>query len=138
MTELMTDLAPTAALAFVALCVVWLVWRAIRSLFGSRAREPHELPRAAPDVSRREPVLVAAPAPSSPATVPDAADVLALKASIDGLARQIALLEKRLSPANTNVPAAFPPRPAREPAIEPDARPAIPVEEPVIIPERRI
>ncbi len=137
MTELMTDLAPMAAMAFVALCVVWLVWRAIRSLFGSRVRDPHELPRAAPDMSRREPVLVAATAPPSPSAVPDAADVLALKASIDGLARQIALLEKRLSPANTNVPAAFPPRPAREEAGAPDARPAI-SDEPVIVPERRI
>jgi hypothetical protein len=88
-------------------------------------------------MSRREPVLVAATAPPSPSAVPDAADVLALKASIDGLSRQVALLEKRLSPANTNVPTAFPPRPVREPATDIEARPAL-SEEPVIVPERRI
>jgi hypothetical protein len=42
---------------------------------------------------------VVEPSRSSSATIPDAADVLALKASIDALTRQIASLENRLLPA---------------------------------------
>jgi hypothetical protein len=135
MTELMTEFAPMAAMAFVALCIVWLVWRGIRNLFRSASPERHEMPRVVTEASRREPHLGASTPPSSaPSTVPDAADVLSLKASIDALARQIGLLEKRLSPANTNTPPVLVPRAA---STEPEARKAS-AEPPVILPEGRI
>lgn len=134
MTDLMTDFAPIAAMMFVAACVLWLVWRAIRSLFRSPARARDDIPvHREPDGARREPVLgpstQAAPAPS---TIPDAADVLALKASIDALTRQIAALEKRLTPANTNVPVTLAPRHPREARMEASA------DAPVVVPDRRI
>ena len=134
MNDLMTDLAPVAALMFVAACVLWLVWRAIRSLFRS-SREAAPVAPASPayDTARREPLLPASrPAPT---TIPDAADVLALKASIDALTKQIGLLERRLAPANTNVQAA--PRAPATPSPESDERVAR-VEPPVIVPDRRI
>lgn len=137
MTDLMTtDVATFAAAIFVAVCVLWLVWRALRSLFRPHPSKTRDigLPPE-PDARRREPTLSAAPAPTLSPSVPDAADVLALKASIDALARQIGLLEKRLGPANTNVPPATAPRPARE-AAEPPRR-EVP-ETPVIVPDRRI
>jgi hypothetical protein len=137
MTELMTDLAPWAAALFVALCVLWLVWRAIRNLFSVRAAEPQDMgPPVIPDTSRREPMLSRS-SPPSPSSIPDAADVLALKASIDALARQIGLLEKRLGPANTNVPSPVMPRLARETAVAPEPRKGD-IEAPVIVPDRRI
>jgi hypothetical protein len=37
-------------------------------------------------------------------TIPDAADVLALKAAIDNLARQVATLERRLAAGQTSLP----------------------------------
>ena len=99
MTDLMTGLAPLAATIFVTVCVLWLVWRALRSLFRPHPSKTRDigLPPE-PDARRREPTLGAAPAPTLSPSVPDAADVLALKASIDALARQIGLLEKRLGP----------------------------------------
>jgi hypothetical protein len=36
-------------------------------------------------------------APAAASTIPDAADVLALKAAIDNLARQVSVLERRLA-----------------------------------------
>jgi hypothetical protein len=134
MSDLMTDLAPLAALMFVAACVLWLVWRAIRGLFRS-SREVAPVASAAPayDVARREPVLAASRPVQT--TIPDAADVLALKASIDALTKQIGLLERRLAPANTNVLAA--PRAPATPSAEPEEKVAR-VEPPLIVPDRRI
>ena len=135
MTEL-TDLAPAAAMIFVALCLFWLVWRAIRGLFRSSERKSEERPvRADPDLLRRDPVLNSSGA--APSTIPDAADVLALKASIDALARQIGALERRLSPANTNIPVELPARPARAPDVEADRNPSG-AAAPVVVPDHRI
>lgn len=133
MTDLMSDLAPLAAMIFVALCILWLAWRAIRHLFRSPARIPDDIPvRTMPDAPRREPSL--APSTSAPSAIPDAADVLALKASIDALARQIGALERRLAPANTNLAVA--PRPRRESAADNAGSPGR--EPPAIVPDRRI
>jgi hypothetical protein len=53
------------------------------------------------DSSRVAPVSSQA---ASVSTIPDAADVLALKAAIDNLARQVAALEKRLAGGQTSLP----------------------------------
>ncbi|WP_210484499.1 hypothetical protein [Microvirga antarctica] len=137
MTELMSDLAPVAAMMFVAACVLWLAWRAIRGLFRSGDGPSHQ--RADPDLSRQEPVLGAASSvTTTTSTIPDAADVLALKASIDALTRQIGALEKRLSPANTNVPTTLSPPSSPDAGTSPvraDApKPAIPL----VVADRRI
>lgn len=99
----MFDNLPAALLAlFLAACVLWLIWRAFRRLLSPRR-------------TRLEPSLTNEPAsnriePSGPrtaatvSTIPDAADVLALKAAIDNLARQVAALEKRLAVGQPGLP----------------------------------
>lgn len=92
----MFDNLPAALLAlFLAVCVLWLVWRALRRLLSPRRTRLE--PSLAHDSgsSRIEPSGSQAGAAVS--TIPDAADVLALKAAIDNLARQVAALEKRLA-----------------------------------------
>lgn len=94
-------LAPAALFVLAAALSVWLVWRVLCRLLRSpeRRTEDVSVPLKAFDGSkRREPVLEPV-TPSAVSTIPDAADVLALKASIDALTRQIASLEKRLAPA---------------------------------------
>ncbi|MCB5175712.1 hypothetical protein [Microvirga lenta] len=95
------EMAPAAFAVLAAVLVIWLVWRlvrgALRLVLGAR-ESPADAPRPRKATERREPVLgppAAASVPSRP--VPDAADVLALKASIDALTRQIASLEKKLT-----------------------------------------
>jgi hypothetical protein len=61
--------------------------------------------------------------------IPDAADVLALKASIDNLARQIAVLERRLAVSNGAA--------ENTAGIRPDEPAQAPIEPPIIVPERR-
>jgi len=137
------ELAPIAAAAFLGLCLVWLVWRALRRLAAPRTErqepafsEPAPQP-AEPAPVRREPVLVPSGS-SSPQSVPqpavpDAADILALKASIDALTRQIASLERRLVPANSNEVVVERPAPSPVRPLSVD----ILAEVPLVVPERR-
>jgi hypothetical protein len=124
----MFDNLPAALLTlFLAASVLWLIWRAFHRLLSSRKRG-------------REPSLDAGPArtgfreasvhgtSATGSTIPDAADVLALKAAIDNLARQVAALEKRLAVGQTGLPPQPPPsgtvieqRPAI-PSVTPDHR----------------
>jgi hypothetical protein len=84
-----------------AVIAVWIVWRLVRRVLRFAFRGSGDAPvrtRHSPDQERREPVLGAPGTPAAP-SVPDAADILALKASIDALTRQIASLERKLVPA---------------------------------------
>jgi flagellar biosynthesis/type III secretory pathway M-ring protein FliF/YscJ len=105
MTATMFDSLPAALLAlFLAACVLWLIWRALRRLVSPRRRRLEPSLGDEPDRGRIEQASPQTPVVS---TIPDAADVLALKAAIDNLARQVAALEKRLAPG----PASPPPQP---------------------------
>jgi len=91
----MFDSLPATLLAlFLAACVLWLIWRAFRRLLSPRKRT---LAPSADESGngRIEPTIARTAA--APSAIPDAADVLALKAAIDNLARQVAALEKRLA-----------------------------------------
>lgn len=109
--SLMTALAPAALFILVA-AFLWLVVRALLRLFRSSATRPVDIPVPPDDLTaqeRREPVLEPAK-PVTVSTIPDAADVLALKASIDALTRQIASLERKLTPVVPAPPPSVPPR----------------------------
>ena len=100
----MFDNLPAALLAlFLAGCVLWLIWRALRRLLSPRK------PRLEPSLTdesgnvRSEPSGPTRTA-TTVSTIPDAADVLALKAAIDNLARQVAALEQRLAAGQTSLP----------------------------------
>jgi hypothetical protein len=93
----MFDNLPSALLAlFLGFCVLWLIWQMLRRLRLSRTKrqEPYSEAQLEPRTSLNEAALPQAAGTIS--TIPDAADVLALKAAIDNLARQVAALEKRL------------------------------------------
>jgi hypothetical protein len=65
--------------------------------------------------------------------IPDAADVLALKAAIDNLARQVAALEKRLAPGQASLQA------VQAPAAERTSERVSEVSKvPLVVPERRV
>jgi hypothetical protein len=125
MATTMFDTLPVALLTlFLAACVLWLIWQAFRRLFSPRKRRVEPSLTEEPGNSRIEPavtqpaVTLAAAAVS---TIPDAADVLALKAAIDNLARQVAALEQRLAAGQTSLP----PQPApRDRSV--DQSPVIP------------
>ena len=92
----MFDNLPAALLAlFLAACVLWLIWRAFRRLLSPRKRMLEPSPADESGNGRIEPTISQTAA--APSAIPDAADVLALKAAIDNLARQVAALEKRLA-----------------------------------------
>ena len=96
----MFDTLPATLLTlFLAGCVLWLVWQAFRRLLS-----PHRQ-RLEPTHADEAPQRHANPASpqtiATVSTIPDAADVLALKAAIDNLARQVAALEKRLAANQT-------------------------------------
>ncbi|WP_204215636.1 hypothetical protein [Microvirga pudoricolor] len=93
---MISDYAPLAIVAVLALCVLWVVIRILGALFRRRPERqdpPMEAATIAP--SRQEPRLVAEAAPVSAAR-PDAADLRNLQESIDRLAQQVSLLERRL------------------------------------------
>src|ERR1041384_4418222 len=97
MDNLISDYAPIAIVAILALCVVWVLLRILGALF--RRRPERSAPVGEPVLSspaRQEPRLVAEP-PQPPARSPDAADIHGLKQSIDALSAQIARLEQRLA-----------------------------------------
>jgi hypothetical protein len=94
----MFDSLPSALLIlFLAFCVLWLIVQTMRRLLSSRRmrRESSLEPMPEPCPSHHGSVGSQGVHPAS--TIPDAADVLALKAAIDNLARQVAALEKRLA-----------------------------------------
>lgn len=98
------EFAPALIAILAAALGAWVIWRLVRSALNLLFRKSEERPEpVAYSIiqERREPVLDPAREPSRPSspTIPDAADVLALKASIDALARQIASLENRLVPS---------------------------------------
>ncbi|MCD6070419.1 MAG: hypothetical protein K0Q80_1574 [Microvirga sp.] len=99
----MFDSLPAALLTlFLAACVLWLVWQAFRRALSPRKRRLEPSLTDEPDNARVDPASPQAAAMVS--TIPDAADVLALKAAIDNLARQVAGLEKRLAAGQTSLP----------------------------------
>src|SRR5918998_5428262 len=104
-TIMFNDLAPILIVLFLAACVLWLIWSALRRLFRSpkRAQDPSLTPDPEPIVGRQEPTVQPVSAPAQ--AIPDAADVLALKAAIDNLARQVAALEKRLASGKVSLQA---------------------------------
>jgi hypothetical protein len=103
MTATMFDSLPAALLTlFLAACVLWLIWQAFHRLLSSRKRRLEPSLADEPGHSRIEPA--ARPTTAAVSTIPDAADVLALKAAIDNLARQVAALEKRLAAGQTSLP----------------------------------
>jgi hypothetical protein len=103
MTTTMFDSLPSALIAlFLALCVLWLIWQMFRRLLSpvKRRREPFRDAESHPGLE----TPTAQPAAATVSTIPDAADVLALKAAIDNLARQVAALERRLASGQPGVP----------------------------------
>jgi hypothetical protein len=94
----MFDSLPSALLTlFLVFCVLWLIVQTTRPLLSSRRmrREPSLEPSPEHKPSQHGSTSPQVAGPVS--TIPDAADVLALKAAIDNLARQVAALEKRLA-----------------------------------------
>ena len=99
----MFDNLPAALLAlFLAACVLWLIWRAFRRLLAPRKRRLEPSLAEENGIGRIDPTISRSAA--TPSTIPDAADVLALKAAIDNLARQVAALEKRLAVGQVSLP----------------------------------
>jgi hypothetical protein len=99
----MFDSLPAALLTlFLAACVLWLVWQGLRRALSPRKRRLEPSLTDEPDNNRIKPARPQAAATVS--TIPDAADVLALKAAIDNLARQVAALEKRLATSQASLP----------------------------------
>ena len=127
------DLDPTLIVLFLAACVLWLIWSALRRLFRSpgRAQDASLAPDPEPMVGRREPTVQPVSAPAQ--AIPDAADVLALKAAIDNLARQVAALEKRLAWGQTPMQAVQAP-----PAERTSERVSEVSKAPPVVPERRV
>ncbi len=92
------ELAPTIGIVLLAAWAMWLFWRMVRRVlqaFGQRSRSSEDMPRVHRDFERREPTLE----PASPSVSPDlnASEILALKASIDALSRQVENLTRTLS-----------------------------------------
>ncbi len=123
----MFDTVPSTLLTiFLAFCVLWLVVQALRRIVRSRRgrREPVLEPVSE---SQRNEHGRTTPHPTHPlSTIPDAADVLALKAAIDNLARQVAALEKRLASGPTLVGPTQAPPPDRVIEPRPELSPVTP------------
>jgi hypothetical protein len=93
--------APAAGIVLLAALVVWLFWRGVRRIlraFGSRSHTPQDVLERSRPFERREPILEPAAAQNPPAVT--SSDILALKASIDALTRQIADLSGKLAAAD--------------------------------------
>jgi hypothetical protein len=127
------DLFPTLFLLLLAAGVVWILWRLVRRLRRAPAarQEPSLDRHPEPHDSRPEPALRAVA--TLPSTIPDAADVLALKAAIDNLARQVAALERRLASGPVNQPA-----PPPSPPVRTTERPSALTQAPPIVADRRV
>lgn len=134
MMDGLSGFAPVAALLFLIACVLWLAWRGFRRLVSSPAPARQEPAfHAHPEMTASHRELALSPAQNPPPAVPDAADILALKASIDALTKQIATLEKRLIPANSNIPPLENAPPIATAKKSMDAL----AEVPLVVPERR-
>lgn len=122
------DLAPTVAFIVLAAAILWIVWGLVKRLRELFSRHPAEsqIQRYSPQV-RQEPVLVSTVAENRAAPA-DAADILALKASIDALTQQVAALVSVMPSA----------RPARQAPriVKNDNDAAPPAAPPVIAPRR--
>jgi hypothetical protein len=110
------EFAPAAGIVLLAALTVWMFWRGLRGVlraFGNRSHGPQDFVQAGRPFERREPILEPAAAHNSPAVT--SSEILALKASIDALTRQIADLsgklaardETRLNAVNRSSPAAM-------------------------------
>ena len=102
MTTMFDSLPAALVTLFLAACVLWLIWQAFRRLLSPRKRRLEPSLADEPSNGRIEPASPQAAATVS--TIPDAADVLALKAAIDNRARQVAALERRLAVGQTSLP----------------------------------
>jgi Na+-transporting methylmalonyl-CoA/oxaloacetate decarboxylase gamma subunit len=101
----MFDSLPSALLMlFLGLCVLWLIGQALRRFLAFRKRRPVPSLEAELEARRNHEDPAVSRATATVSTIPDAADVLALKAAIDNLARQVAALEKRLSTGQSEFP----------------------------------
>jgi hypothetical protein len=109
------DLFPTLFLLLLAAGVLWILWRLFKRLFRSPAQRRLEpMLQSDPESreSRREPDL--RPVTTPPSTIPDAADVLALKAAIDNLAQKVSALEQRLASDRDHAPVPQPSPPVKK------------------------
>jgi hypothetical protein len=86
---------------FLAFCVLWLIVQALRKLLPFR-RRPEGSQDSITSSRTIHPESGAFTKTGPVSTIPDAADVLALKAAIDNLARQVASLEQRLASESTD------------------------------------
>ncbi len=109
------EFAPAAGIVILAALVVWLFWRGLRRVlraFGNRPHAPRDFVQRDRPFERREPILE--PAAAQHPLAVTSSEILALKASIDALTRQIADLsgklaardETRLNAAHRSSPAA--------------------------------
>jgi hypothetical protein len=118
----MFDTLPAALLTlFLAGCVLWLIWQAFRRLLSPRKQRLEPSLADEPNHRRVDPTSHQTMAKIS--TIPDAADVLALKAAIDNLARQVAALEKRLASNQTGFSSPPVPRDGRNADQNPEIPP---------------
>jgi hypothetical protein len=92
------EIAPAAGIVLLAALAAWLLWRMARRAlraFGDRSQAPRDHVHRARAFERREPILEPATARNPPpATV---SEILALRASIDALTRQVAELSGKLA-----------------------------------------
>ena len=126
------DVAPAAAFIALASAILWIVWGLVRRLRQLTMRRPTESrsPITSPQI-RQEPVLVPAAKEEKTASS-DAAELVALRASIDALTQQVAALVNVMPSARMARPA--PHQGTRvvknDNAVAPSAPP------PVIVPRR--
>ena len=107
------EFAPAAGIVILAALVVWLFWRGLRRVlraFGNRSHAHQDFVQRDRPFERREPILEPAAAHNSPAVT--SSEILALKASIDALTRQIADLSGRLGARDEMRPPAARPSPS--------------------------
>ena len=107
------EFAPAAGIVILAALTVWLFWRGLRRVlraFGNRSHGPQDFVQRDRPFERREPILEPAAAHNSPAVT--SSEILALKASIDALTRQIADLSGRLAARDETRPPAARPSPS--------------------------
>ena len=107
------EFAPAAGIVILAALTVWLFWRGLKRVlraFGNRSHGPQDFVQAGRPFERREPILEPAAAHNSPAVT--SSEILALKASIDALTRQIADLSGKLAARDETRPPAARPSPS--------------------------
>ena len=93
--------------------MLWILWRLVRRLFRPAERRSEPVIEAYSEREIPPGASVAGPVAAPSSTIPDAADVLALKAAIDNLARQVSALESRLASGSNPVQVPQPAPPVR-------------------------